>query len=50
MEIIMAAEDAPLNRPIIEIDADEFEAARRDPKVHAFLGEAAAYGKQVILQ
>jgi hypothetical protein len=46
-EIVMAGEDIQRDRPIIEIDADEFYAAQRDPRVKAFLGEAAAYGEQV---
>lgn len=33
--------------PAVVIDLDEFEAARRDPRVHKMLEEARTYGKRV---
>jgi hypothetical protein len=50
MEIIMTAEDAPLDRPMIKIDADEFEAAQHDPRVTALLAEARPYREQVVAE
>jgi hypothetical protein len=34
-------------RPIIEIDAVEYEAAQRDPRVQELLRSAQAYGEQL---
>lgn len=33
--------------PTVEIGLDEFQAARRDPRVKDFLREARAYGKRL---
>lgn len=43
----MAGAETPNDTPNVVIDAAEFEAAQRDPRVAAFLGEAVAYGEQV---
>lgn len=32
----------------VEIDADDFEAAQNDPRVHAFWKEAAEYKERLI--
>lgn len=36
-------DDVERDEPVALIDADELEAARRDPRVHAFLEDADAY-------
>lgn len=32
---------------VAEIDLDDFQEARRDPRLQAFLAEARAYGEQL---
>jgi hypothetical protein len=38
---------AAAKEPVAEIPLDEFQAARRDPKVKTFLKNAKEYGKRL---
>jgi hypothetical protein len=36
-----------MTEEVVEVDLDEFEQARRDPRVHSFLKQAREYGARL---